>query len=90
MNAITYPHLYDSGQVHQFSQLHIPTVTPGIRVHRCALLPLVFGQLAWSIFVFTIIVATMFTRTASSPSVIGHNSILKQGRSNKYMQTLQK
>lgn len=42
-----------------------------------------FGQLAWSILVFTVIVATMFTGAASSPSVVGHNSILKQRRRRK-------
>lgn len=55
-------------------------------VHRCAFLPLVLWQLAWSIFVLTVIVATVFTRTASSPSVIGHYCILIQGRSGKCLQ----
>lgn len=77
MGAICYPHLYDGGQVHQFTHLHVPSVTPRVRVHRCALLPLVFWQLAWSVLVLTIIVATVFTGTAGSPSVIGHNGILK-------------
>lgn len=71
-----YLHLYDSGQVHQLAQLHISPVTPGQRVHRRALLPFVLGQLTWSVLVFTVIVAAVFARTSSSPSVVGHNSIL--------------
>lgn len=47
-----------------------------MRVHRRALLPLVFGQLAWRVFVITVVVAAVFARAAGSPPVVGHNDIL--------------
>lgn len=74
--SVLCTHLDDGGQIHQFRRPHIPSVTPGYNVHRLALLPFVFGQLAWSIFILTVVVAAMFTRTACSPSVIGHYCVL--------------
>lgn len=79
------PHLDDGGQVHQLAHLHVSTVTPGKLVHRCAFLPLVLGGLLWRVFIFAVVVATMFTSTACSPSVIGHNSILRH-KDEQYMQ----
>lgn len=42
------------------------------------------GQLAWGILILAVVVATMFTSTAGSPSVIGHNSILNQEGHGQY------
>lgn len=68
--------LYDGRQVHQLRCLHVASVAPGLTVHRLALLPLMFGQLARGVFIFTVVVAAMFAITACSPSVIGHYCVL--------------